>query len=162
MSVELTPRGSRGWEAPRLLRPMMGAMSRMQVSFYHRFGNRMKVQGRPLLLLTTRGAKTGKLRQTVLIWFPDSGASDRDQSWLVVASGAGSARHPAWFVNMARNPDRVSIEIGGCRVKVEPQSLRGEERAAAWKRIVAQAQGYAAYEKRTDREIPIIRLRAVA
>lgn len=162
MSVELTPRGTRGWEAPRLLRPLMGAMSRMQVRLYHRFGNQMRVQGMPVLLLTTLGAKTGKLRQTVLIWFPDSDASDSDQSWLVVASGAGSARHPAWFVNLARNPNRVSIEIGGRQVKVEPQSLRGEERTAAWKRIVALAPGYAAYEQRTDREIPIIRLRAVA
>jgi deazaflavin-dependent oxidoreductase (nitroreductase family) len=165
MSVELTPRGTRGWAAPGLLRPLLGAMSRMQVRLYHRFGNRMKVQGMPVLLLTTLGAKTGKLRQTVLCWFPNSDRSDAsggDHSWLVVASGAGSARHPAWFVNLARNPDRVSIEIGGRQVTVEPQSLRDEERAAAWTRIVALAPGYAAYEKRTDREIPIIRLRAVA
>jgi deazaflavin-dependent oxidoreductase (nitroreductase family) len=162
MAVELTPRGSRGWEAPRLLRPLMGAMSRMQARLYHRMGDRMRVQGQPVLLLSTVGAKTGKLRQAVLCWFPGSDASDGSPSWLVVASGAGSVRHPVWFVNMARNPDRVSIEIGGRQIKVEPQSLRGEERADAWKRIVALAPGYAAYEQRTDREIPIIRLRAVA
>jgi len=63
---------------------------------------------------------------------------------------------------MARNPDRVSIEIGGHQIRVEPESLRGEERAEDWKRIVTRAPGYAAYEKRTDREIPIVRLRAVA
>ena len=165
MVVELTPRGTRGWEAPRLLRPLrplMGAMSRMQVRLYHRMGDRMRVQGQPVLLLSTVGAKTGKLRQTVLCWFPDSDALDGDNSWLVVASSAGSAKHPAWFVNLARNPDRVSIEIGGRQIKVEPQSQRGEERAAAWQGIVALAPGYAGYEKRTDREIPIIRLRAVA
>jgi deazaflavin-dependent oxidoreductase (nitroreductase family) len=134
----------------------------MQVRLYHRFGARMRVQGQPVLLLSTVGAKTGKLWQTVLCWFPDSDVSDGDQSWLVVASGAGSAKHPAWFVNLARNPDRVSIEIGGRYVKVEPQSLQGAERAAAWRQVVALAPGYAAYETRTDREIPIIRLRAVA
>jgi deazaflavin-dependent oxidoreductase (nitroreductase family) len=149
MAVELTPRGTRGGETPRLLRPLMGAMSHM------------RVQGQLALLLSTVGAKTGKLRQTVLCWFPDSDALESDNSWLVVASGAGSARHPAWFVNMARNPDRVSIEIRGRQIKVEPQSLRGEERAASWRKVVALAPDYAAYEKRTDREIRIIRLRAM-
>jgi deazaflavin-dependent oxidoreductase (nitroreductase family) len=162
MVVDLTPRGTRGWEAPRLLRPLMGAMTRMQVRLYHRFGDRMRVQGRPVLLLTTVGAKTGKVRQTVLIWFPDGDHSDGDHSWLVVAAGAGSAKHPAWFVNLARNPGRVSIEIGGRQVNVEPTSLRGAERAEAWQRIVELAPGLAAYERRTDREIPVIRLRAVA
>lgn len=157
MTVTITPRGNRGWEPPRLLRPLMGALSRMQVGLYHRFGDRTRVQGRPVLLLTTLGAKTGKLRQTILCWFPDG-----DTSWLVVASGAGSAKHPAWFVNLARNPDRVSIEIGGREVKVEPQSLQGTQRVEAWRRVVALAPGYAAYEKRTDREIPIVRLRVVA
>jgi len=103
MVVELTPRGTRGWEAPRLLRPLIGAMSRMQVRLCHRMGDLMRVQGQPMLLLSTVGAKTGKLRQTVLCWFPDSDASDNDNSWLVVASGAGSAKHPAWFVNMAQS-----------------------------------------------------------
>jgi deazaflavin-dependent oxidoreductase (nitroreductase family) len=167
MAVELTPRGSRGWEAPRLLRPLIGAMSRLQVRLYHRMGDWMRVQRQPLLLLSTVGAKTGKLRQTVLCWFPDGDASDgdasdNDNSWLVVVSGAGSAKHPAWFVNLARNPDRASIVIGGRQIKVEPQSVWGEERAAAWRKVVALAPGYAAYEKRTDREIPIIRLWAVA
>lgn len=160
MTVELTPRGTRGWESPRLLRPLMGVLGRMQVRFYRRFGKRMRVQGMPTLLLTTLGAKTGKVRQTVLCWFPDS--SDGNQSWLIVASGAGSARHPAWFVNMARNPDQISIEIGQRQIKVEPQSLRGAERAEAWRRIVALAPGYATYEKKTDREIPVVRLRALA
>jgi len=157
MAVELTPHGTRGWEAPRMLRPLLGAMTRMQVRLYHRFGARMRVQRQPLLLLSTIGAKTGVLRQTILCWFPDG-----DQFWLVVASGAGSAKHPAWFVNLARNPDRVSIEIAGRQIKVEPESLQGAERAEAWRKVVALAPGYAAYEQKTDREIPVIRLRAVA
>jgi len=140
-----------------MLRPLLGAMTRMQVRLYHRFGARMRVQRQPLLLLSTIGAKTGVLRQTILCWFPDG-----DQFWLVVASGAGSAKHPAWFVNLARNPDRVSIEIAGRQIKVEPESLQGAERAEAWRKVVALAPGYAAYEQKTDREIPVIRLRAVA
>lgn len=168
MAVEVPPRGTRGREALRLLRPLLGRMTQMQARLYHRFGARMRVQGQPVLLLSTVGAKTGKLRQTILCWFPDNAVSDipdsseGDQSWLVVASGAGSAKHPAWFFNLARNPDRVSIEIAGHQIKVEPESLRGAEREAAWRQVVALAPGYAAYEKKTDREIPVIRLRAVA
>ena len=110
-----------------------------------------------MLLLTTLGAKSGKVRKTILASFPDG-----DNSWLVVASNAGSAKHPAWYVNLARNPDRVSIEIGRRQFKVEPQSLRGTERAEAWRRrIGALAPGYTAYQEKTDREIPIVRLRGV-
>lgn len=166
--VELTPRGTRGWEPPRLLRPLTGALNRMQVRLYHRFGNRMRVQGRPVLLLTTLGAKTGKVRQTVLCWFPDPDSdhaegdhAEGDSSWLVVASAAGAAKHPAWYVNLARNPDRASVEVGGRQFRVEPQSLRGAKRAEAWRRVVTLAPGYAAYETKTDREIPVVRLRAV-
>ena len=130
MTVELTPRGTRGWESPR-----------------------------PLLLLNTLGAQSGKVRQTVLCWFPDGDHSDT--SWLVVASAAGAAKHPAWYVNLARHPDHVSIEIGGRQLTVEPESLRGAERAEAWRQVVALAPGYAAYETKTDREIPIVRLRTV-
>lgn len=165
MTVELTPRGTRGWEPPRLLRPLMGTMTRMQVRLYHRFGARMRVQGRPVLLLTTLGAKTGKVRHTVLCWFPDgahSDTADSDTSWLVVASAAGAAKHPAWYVNLARHPGHASIELGGRDIKVEPQSLRGAERAAAWRQVVALAPGYATYATKTDREIPIVRLRAMA
>jgi deazaflavin-dependent oxidoreductase (nitroreductase family) len=164
MSVEVTPRGTRGWEMPRLLRPLLGAMTRMQVPLYHRFGARMRVQGQPVLLLTTLGAKTGKIRHTILCWFPESDRPDTpdgDHSWLVVASGAGSAMHPARFINLARHPDRVSIEIGGHQVNALPKLLKGAERAVAWQRIVTLAPGYAAYEKRTDREIPVIRLQVV-
>ena len=157
MAVDVPPRGTRGWEPPQALRWVMGPMSRMQARLFHRFGNRMKVQGMPVLLLTTVGAKTGKVRQTVLCWFPDIASS-----WLVVASGAGSLKHPAWFVNMARNPGQVSIEVGGRQIKVQPQLLRSEERAEAWKCITALAPGYTAYQTRTDREIPITRLQAVA
>jgi deazaflavin-dependent oxidoreductase (nitroreductase family) len=139
----------------------MGGLSRTQVHLYRRFGDRMRVQGRPLPLLTTMGAKTGKVRQTVLCWFPDGDPSNGDTAWLVVASGAGSAQHPAWFVNMARSPDRVSIEVGGRQVNVASQSLRGAERTEAWQRVVALSPGYAATEQRTDREIPIVLLRPV-
>ena len=155
MTVELTPQGTRGIEPPRLPRPLMNALLGLSVFLYHRLGDRMRVMGRPVLLLSTLGAKSGKIRRTLLCWFPDSA-----NSWLVVAAFAGSSKHPAWYVNMARNPDKVSIEMGKRKLTVEPQSLKGAERAEAWRQIVSLAPGYGRYQEKTDRELPVIRLRA--
>ena len=116
----------------------------------------MRVQGRPLLLLETVGARTGKRRQTTLGWFPDEDPARR--SWLIVASAAGSASHPAWYVNLARRPDDVAIVVGGERIAVRPESLHGAERERTWNRVVALAPGYGKYARDTDREIPIVRL----
>lgn len=74
----------------------------VNVGMFRLFGRRMRVQGRPLLLLTTTGAKTGRVRHTTLGRFhDDEGGSG---SRLIVASAAGAAAHPAWYVNLARRP----------------------------------------------------------
>ncbi len=104
-------------------------MSAGNVAFFRLLGRRARVQGRPLLLLTTVGAKSGKRRQTTLGSFPDD--PPRDDAWLIVASKGGSATHPAWYVNLARRPDDVSIEIDGKKMAVTPESLHGEERERA-------------------------------
>ncbi len=155
MSVEVTPRGTRGFEPPRLPRPLMSAMIGMGTLAHRVLGDRMRVMGRPLLLLETIGAKSGQKRTTMLGWFPDTS----EDNWLVVASYAGAARHPAWFLNMAKNPGHVWVEIGKRKLLVQPESLKGSDRAQAWERIVSLAPGYGNYQTKTDREIPIIRLR---
>ena len=66
MSVDLTPGGIRGWEPPRLPRPLMSAMFGLSVFLFHRFGDRMRVMGRPVLLLISVDAKSKKIRQTIL------------------------------------------------------------------------------------------------
>ena len=157
MSVKLTPRGSRGAEffskMPRWLMPIFTALN---VGMFRLFGRRMRIQGRPLLLLTTFGAKSGRRRQSTLAWFDDE--PPRPDAWLIVASAGGAATHPAWYVNLARRPADVSIDVAGARVAVEPRSLEGEERERAWTRVVALAPGYGPYAVKTDREIPIVRL----
>ena len=126
------------------------------MGFYRLVGRRMRIQGRPLLLLTTIGAKTGKRRQTPLAWFEDD--PPRTGSWLIVASAAGAASHPSWYVNLARRPDDASIDVDGRHLAVTPQSLEGEERERAWARIVEIAPSYGSYAVTTDREIPVVRL----
>ncbi len=160
MLVELTPRGTRGAKVPKLSGPLKAIFLALNRAVFRLFGRRMRVQGRPLLLLTTVGARTGQPRYSTLGWFPDN--DDRHDSWLVVASYAGAAEHPSWYVNLAKHPLDAWIELGGRRLRVRAASLRAEERDRAWRRIASLSPGYAAYQEKTDREIPIVRLTAVA
>lgn len=150
--LELPPNGTRGAETPKPLRPLMKAMGWVG-SLMMRLG--VKVQGRPLLRLTTIGAKTGKRRETVLGWFADP---DKDDSWLVVASAAGSARHPGWAFNLAKKPSDASVDLGDGPFPVTAEVLSGTEREAQWNRVVELAPGYGRYVEKTDREMPIFRL----
>lgn len=166
MPIVVTARGTRGIEWRRLPRPVMTAMFGLSHLAFAAFGGRMRVQGRPLIELETVGARSGARRHAVLGWFQDTSAkAARDEStptdsWLVVASNAGSARHPDWFLNMAKHPDQVWIAIGQRRSKVVPATLEGVERERAWHEITSLAPGYARYQENTDRIIPIIRLTA--
>ena len=146
MSVELTPQGTRGANIPKIAQTMMRVTNGVVFRAMRLFGQRV-------LRLTTIGSKTGQARTVTLGWFPD-GAN----AWLVVASFGGVAKHPAWYVNMAKNPDKVWIELDGRRFKVRPESLKGEQRADAWRRITTTAPNYATYQVNTDREIPVVRL----
>jgi deazaflavin-dependent oxidoreductase (nitroreductase family) len=131
----------------------MWLMSRfMRLS--HRLGAR-RMDGMPVILLTTRGARSGALRTTPVISFPQG-----DGEWLVVASFAGSVQHPAWFFNMARHPEDTWVEVDGRRVKATPSTLAGEERERAWASITAKSPRFLEYERKTDREIPVVRLTA--
>jgi deazaflavin-dependent oxidoreductase (nitroreductase family) len=116
----------------------------------------MKVQGRPLLRLSTVGARSGQRRESFLGWFPSE--SDRAEAWIVVASNAGSARHPGWAYNLAKYPDQARVDIGDGEIAVDVELLAGAERESIWNRVVNTAPGYGAYREKTDREIPIFRL----
>ena len=156
MSVRITPRGTRGAGFPKMPPLMLAVFHFMQIAMFRLSGGRMRVQGRPLLLLTTTGAKTSRRRETTLGWFPDDERGG--ESRLIVASAAGAASHPSWYVNLARRPDGAAIEVDGRKFAVNAESLDGAERDRAWKRIVALAPGYGKYEQQTDREIPVVRL----
>jgi deazaflavin-dependent oxidoreductase (nitroreductase family) len=145
---------------------VMSAMFGLFHLVFAAFGSRMRVQGRPLLELETIGSRSGARRHSVLGWFPDtssdpaSSASKRADRRIVVASNAGAAAHPAWFLNMAKHPDQVWITGGKTRIKVVPETLEGAERERMWNEITSLAPGYAHYKDNTDRIIPIIRLTA--
>ena len=119
------------------------------------FRNRSFNGGR-LLMLTTVGARSGVQRKSTLGYFPDG-----DNAWIIIGSAGGAASHPAWVYNLAKHPDQVWVEIGRERIHVHPELLGGEERAKAWRRVVAEAANFAKYETATDREIPVVRLTRV-
>lgn len=112
-----------------------------------------KTMGMNLLVLTTVGRKSGQERQTPLAWFPGP-----DGSWLVVASAGGAQANPAWYLNLAANPDRVTVEQAGRKVAVTAEELHGAEREQAWEQIKAAADNFRKYEQTTDRLLPVIRL----
>jgi deazaflavin-dependent oxidoreductase (nitroreductase family) len=155
MSVRITPSGTRGSGFGRMPRWAVALYKAMNRGMFAIAGRRMRIQGRPLLQLETIGAKTGARRFTNLGTFEDPG---RAGAWLVVASAAGAARHPAWYFNLARRPNDVWVTFGGRRVAVRAESLSGDERTRAWDGIVSLAPGYGRYTVDTDREIPIVRL----
>jgi|SRR5215469_18229479 len=161
MAIHITPAGTRGARVPnrgflaRVFRPM----AELMVWVHRRSGGAQlsRMMGFPVVLLTTTGSKTGLPRTSPVGGFPDG-----DGAWLVVASLAGAARHPAWFINMARRPDGIWLEVGTRRFRVRGRSLEGAERADALQRIAETAPRYGKYQEQTDREIPIVRLTAAS
>ena len=127
-------------------------MKLLREPIFRLYRNR-RFAGARLLMLTSLGARSGQPRRHTLGYFPDG-----DNAWLIVGSAGGSATHPAWAYNLAKHPDQVWIEIGQRKLKVKPELLKGEERARAWQRIIAEAPVYASYPSKTDREIPVVRL----
>ena len=158
MSVTLSPRGSRGTEIPGFAKALMKAGAGLGNLIFNTMGDRMKMQGQPLVLLTTTGAKTGKQRQALLGRFDDT---EHPGAWLVVGSNGGAARHPAWCHNLIANPDQAWATVDKQKARVRADSVEGREYQEAWDRIVSLAPGYDSYLEKTDRKIPIIRLTPV-
>jgi deazaflavin-dependent oxidoreductase (nitroreductase family) len=144
-----TPAGTRGARQPS--GPFFRWMNRVMARRVRRKDG--KIMGFSALVLTTIGAKSGAERTNPVGWFPGG-----DGTWLIVASAAGAARNPAWYHNIAAHPDEVQIEVDGRKIRVSAEQLRGAERDQAWQQITAAAPRFAGYERKTDRELPVIRL----
>ncbi|MFF5041901.1 nitroreductase/quinone reductase family protein [Streptomyces nigra] len=109
-------------------------------------------EGGRLLLLTTTGARTGRPHTTPVAYLPDGG-----ERVLVIASAAGSSKHPAWFHNLVAHPE-VTVESGAFTYPARAVVLQGEERDRAFARAVEADPGWAAYQERTERVIPVVAL----
>lgn len=104
----------------------------------------------PVVLLETTGRRSGKQRSTMLT----APVVDGDRV-VLVASYGGDDRHPAWFLNLRDHPD-VVITMEGTTRPMRARVATDEERAELWPRVVAAYRGYAAYQRRTERAIPLV------
>jgi deazaflavin-dependent oxidoreductase (nitroreductase family) len=156
--LQIPPRGTRGRRWTEVLFKLLGPLAGGMVSRYRRNAKAEPPQmnGLPLVLLTTTGARTGKERSSLL-----GGLQDGD-AWLVVASKGGSAEHPGWFINLCKNPDKVWLEVGSRKFHVRPEQLAGDEYEKAYARVVAASPQYAGYRKVTDRHISVVRLTPIS
>ena len=106
------------------------------------------VYDRPIVLLTIRGARSGKLRYTPLM------RVEHDGRYAVVASKGGAPDHPTWYHNLVANP-HVELQDGTVTREYDAREATGEERATWWERSVAAYPPYAEYQEKTDRLIPV-------
>jgi F420H(2)-dependent quinone reductase len=105
--------------------------------------------GLPVIIVTSRGNKSGKLRKTPLM------RVEHDGEYLLVASKGGAPQHPVWYYNLVADPDAVMVQDGPAPFDVHVRELTGEERAVWWQRAVAAFPPYADYQVRTERLIPV-------
>ena len=109
-------------------------------------------EGAPLLLLTTTGAKSGQQRTTPLVYMPDG---DRK---IIFASKAGAPTNPDWYHNLVAHP-QVTVEVGTETLNVTAVVITGEERDRLYAKQAAINPGFAEYETKTTRKIPVIALK---
>ncbi|MGW8374625.1 nitroreductase family deazaflavin-dependent oxidoreductase [Streptomyces sp. ODS28] len=111
-----------------------------------------EIFGAPCLLLDYEGRRTGTWRRTVLIYGQDG------EDYLIVASYGGADRHPAWYLNLVENPE-VRLRVGTERFTARAETLSAEEKRRVWPELVELFAPYAEYQAKTDRDIPVVRLR---
>jgi F420H(2)-dependent quinone reductase len=116
-------------------------------------GNLM--QGQPIIVLTMRGNKTGKIRKVALM------RVEHDGRYAVVASLGGAPKHPVWYWNLKAAPE-VELQDGAVRRTYTARETEGTERAQWWDRSVEAWPDYADYQTKTDRQIPVFVLEPVA
>ena len=108
----------------------------------------------PIVLLTLRGAKSGKVRKTPLM------RVEHDGVYAAVASQGGAPKHPVWYYNLLAHP-RIELQDGPVRRTVVAREVTGEEKGIWWERAVAAFPPYADYQRRTERQIPLLLLEPV-
>jgi deazaflavin-dependent oxidoreductase (nitroreductase family) len=114
-----------------------------------------EMKGKPIILLTTIGAKTGKIRKTPLMRVEHNG------EYAVVASLGGAPKNPVWYYNIKAHP-RVELQDGPVTKDYEAREVVGDEKSAWWERAVAAWPDYAEYQTKTDRQIPVFVLTPVS
>ena len=136
--------------------PSTSGWARKQAELYEATDGRKasKLRGRPVIVLTTVGAKTRMLRKTALMRVEHEGA------YAVVASMGGAPKHPVWYYNMVAQP-HVELQDLAEKHDYLAREVHGDEKSVWWERAVATWPDYAKYQTKTDREIPVFVLERI-
>jgi deazaflavin-dependent oxidoreductase (nitroreductase family) len=133
--------------------PSTAKWVRDQVAEYEASGgqraNTLGDTGLPVIIVTSRGSKSGKIRKWALM------RVEYDGEYALVASKGGAPEHPVWYYNLQADPDAVMIQDGPEPFDAHVRELSGEERARWWERAVKAYPPYAEYQEKTDRQIPV-------
>lgn len=127
---------------------------RDQIATYEASGGReaatLRDTGIPIIVVTMRGATSGKVRKIALM------RVEHDGEYALVASYGGAPKHPEWYHNLMAHPDEVEVQDGPAPFRVRVREVDGEERRAWWDRAVAVFPNYAEYQAKTERQIPVL------
>lgn len=131
----------------RLFRAAVG----FHVRLYRLSGGKLggRIGKAPVLLLTHKGRRSGALRTTPLLYLTDG------DDLVVVASYGGAPKHPAWYHNLQASPE-VDVELGRVRRPVRARTATPQERSRYWPQLVGMYRSYDSYQRKTDREIPVV------
>jgi len=137
--------------------PSTAAWARKQAETYEQTDGEKAadLRGRPIIVLSSIGAKTGKLRKTPLM------RVEHDGDYAVVASMGGAPKNPVWYYNLKKNP-HVELQDGPTKRDYNAREVTGDEKAIWWKRAVDTWPDYAKYQTKTERQIPVFVLEPVA
>lgn len=134
---------------------VMRVVAAVHTAIFRRTGGRVGGKfpgGVPVLLLHTTGRKTGSGRTTPLVYIEDG------DDLVLIASAGGAAKHPAWWLNLRANPE-TTVQVGRDVLSVRAEEVTGDERERLWAKAVEVYSGYAGYQKKTTRTIPVVVLR---
>jgi F420H(2)-dependent quinone reductase len=132
-----------------VLRRLTGVHTLLYRATHGIVGHRIPGLGAPMLLLDHVGAKSGVKRTSPLLYIPDG------DDLVIVASKGGYPKHPAWFYNLKANPD-TTVQVGSERRSVHARVATPQERARLWPHVIDAYSGYADYQARAGREIPLV------
>jgi deazaflavin-dependent oxidoreductase (nitroreductase family) len=136
--------------------PGRSAWARKQADLYEATNGAeaRDLRGRPVIVLTSIGARTGKLRKTALM------RVEHDGLYAVVASQGGAPKHPVWYHNLKANP-HVELQDGASKRDYRAREVTGDEKAVWWERAVEAWPDYAKYQTKTSRQIPVFELEPI-
>ncbi len=146
--MSVNTKSPRSIQQSSVVRSLQRLFMKGHVSLYRLTGGKVG-GGEHLLILTTTGRKSGVERDTPLFFFTD------EDRYIIIASNGGAPKHPVWWLNLQSNP-QAKIQVDSRVISVTAQQADAEERKRLWAIIAEKYKNFVEYQKRADREIPIV------